>query len=195
VCSAGVFTLTRNLRGLYVFLLDKFLQAPDPAILTVQIESISPPRSEPGPRCPKENGSSRFSFGGRRRTKQCMGIVLGNDWRVSPNDSAVRGGAALKGSYTQSFIVYQVATFGKRLHMVCATEQALVIFRYFTPGILKRSPLKKQIEPVKPSCASPRRAGKSRNSQPRLLPIVAKSKVHNRTFRDIAGCSSHRATR
>ena len=57
-----------------------------------------------------------------------MGIVLGNDWRVSPNDSAVRGGAALKGSYTQSFIVYQVATFGKRLHMVCATEQALVIF-------------------------------------------------------------------
>jgi hypothetical protein len=33
VCSARVFTLTRNLRGLYVFLLDKFFQAPDPAIL------------------------------------------------------------------------------------------------------------------------------------------------------------------
>src|SRR5438034_9774646 len=33
VCSARVCTLARDLRGLYVFLLDKILQAPDPAIL------------------------------------------------------------------------------------------------------------------------------------------------------------------
>src|ERR1700747_1973351 len=45
----GFLTLARDLRWLYVFLLDKILQAPDPAILTVQPESISRRDLNPDP--------------------------------------------------------------------------------------------------------------------------------------------------
>jgi len=66
VCSARVCTLARDLRGLYVFLLDKILQAPDPAILDCsnRVHFSAPIRIRTP--MPETNGSGKFSFGGRQ---------------------------------------------------------------------------------------------------------------------------------
>src|SRR5436853_7409148 len=70
VCSARVCTLARHLRGLYVFLLYKILQDPDPAILDCsnRVHFSAPILIRTT--MPETNGSRRFSFGGRQRVSR-----------------------------------------------------------------------------------------------------------------------------
>jgi hypothetical protein len=75
--STRVCTLARDLRELYVFLLDKILQAPDPAILgcSNRVHFSAPIRIRTP--MPEKNGS-RFSFGGRQgRGRESRGLQCG----------------------------------------------------------------------------------------------------------------------